>query len=311
MRYYGETVCDSPKRPCRNKAYYQVGRICLCGVHSKRFKGTRQALPVNPNKAQERLELLRIRQQRVEDAAAENRAQGRPGQLMLSKLSMMREPAHHDGFLKVFPNFKHQHRKDGFGCKALSPKDLGPIHHPQPHLPPALNLENFHQGNKVFASELDETKAHPSAAFFDTQRRMYESPIPLRHKPQALEQKGNKNIPCFSVWMDASRTLHKLTYLQSRQFYCTYYQRLVEPLPDFRQLVDWLRTGYNLQLVGYDAYQPVAITNSMIPIAQTMEACYLDARRPFGHELVLYALLAHHVYRLDCLPWLKYKTFEF
>lgn len=299
LRFYGETPCDFTDRPCRNKAYYEINHKCLCGVHSRRFKDTRISLPVNPNKDQNRQTLLLDRQRHVEEVAALNRSQGRHGNLMLTKLFMMRDPEHHDGFLKVFPNFKHQNRADGFGCKSLSPKDLGPILHPQPHLPPALNLENFHQGNKVFESELNSQK-EPSDDFFATQRQMYESPIPLRHKPQSQ----HKNIPCFSVWMDASRTMHKLTYLESRQFYCNYYQRLVEPLPDFQQLLQWLHAGYNLQIIGYDAYQPRA--------DQSLEDCYLDESRPFGHELVLYTMLMHHMQsHPEPYPWVKHKTFVF
>jgi hypothetical protein len=58
---------------------------------------------------------------------------------------MMKNPEHIEGFLKVFPNYKHQNRQDGFGCMKLSPKYLGPVDHGQPDLPPALNIENFHQ----------------------------------------------------------------------------------------------------------------------------------------------------------------------
>ena len=64
-------------------------------------------------------------------------------------MGMMKPPEHIDGYLKVFPNFKHQNRKDGFGCASLSPKALGPVSDGSRH---AKNIENFHQGAKIFES---------------------------------------------------------------------------------------------------------------------------------------------------------------
>jgi hypothetical protein len=80
----------------------------------------------------------------------------RRGDVIVTKLRMMKSPEYNKGFLKVFPNFKHQGRKDGYGCKKLSPMFLGPVQHGQPGLPPSENIENFHQGSKCFEEEIDE-----------------------------------------------------------------------------------------------------------------------------------------------------------
>ena len=80
------------------------------------------------------------------------------------------------------------------------------------------------------------------------------------------------------------------TYLQSRMFYVRWYEHFCSQSPEFRQLQDLLKTGYKLQIVGYDAFG--------VPInAQTMEAAFKDASRPFGHEAVLCCLL------LGLKPW--------
>jgi hypothetical protein len=108
----------------------------------------------------------------------------------------MKEPEHHKGFLKVFPNFKHQGRKDGYGCKSLSPMYLGPVHHGQPGLPAAENIENFHQGSKCFEEETDE-EGNPSEVYVENRLKFYKDPIPHRHKYHGKEK--NKNTPLLCV----------------------------------------------------------------------------------------------------------------
>ena len=63
---------------------------------------------------------------------------------------MMKKPELIDGYLNVFPNYKHQNRKDGYGCAKLSPKSLGPVNHGMPNLPIAKNIENYHQFAKFW-----------------------------------------------------------------------------------------------------------------------------------------------------------------
>ena len=76
--------------------------------------------------------------------------------MIVSKFRMMKKPEYKKGYLNVFPNSKHQDRKDGFGCASLSPKSLGPVQHTMPNLPPAFNIENYHQFAKFWAFELDK-----------------------------------------------------------------------------------------------------------------------------------------------------------
>src|SRR3989344_6186531 len=130
-RYYGETICQGKSQkgvPCSNKAYYKSGPLFVCGVHSRKNEN-RVKLPVNPNAGQRRQERLEERQVLVKNVAQQNKELDVKGRVILSKLRMMKEPEHNDGFLKVFPNFKHGHREDVFGCATLSPKSMGPIEH--------------------------------------------------------------------------------------------------------------------------------------------------------------------------------------
>jgi hypothetical protein len=124
---------------------------------------------------------------------------------------------------------------------------------------------------------------------------MYNDPIPYRHKPNIIKK---INVPLYSIWITKDGKKNKISYFESRQFYCNYYERATLLNPDFIGLKTLINSGYNLQIVGYDAY----------PISKSIEEHYLDISKPFGHELVLYTMLT-------CEPedyvWRKYKTYDF
>lgn len=279
--FWGEQQCQR----CSNKAYYCVGgsNVLLCGVHSRSAQ-QRTELLKNPNAAQVEEERLRSWQRLVERTAAENRAAGRRGALTCSKLRMMRQPDHVDGVLNVFPNNKHQNRKDGFGCASLSPMRLGPVAHQQPGVPEALSIENYHQFNKVFERETKKEAGIVSVlpSFYQLRDRAYRDATPHRHKFE--DEKGvggNKNVPLFSIHLTAAGQERRYTYLQSRYFYCHQYELLAKQQPDFATLKQMLADGTNLQIVGYDGY----------PVTRSLWEHYNDTSRPFGHELVLFSLL--------------------
>lgn len=291
MDFYGEQNCQAKKadgQPCKNKAYYrhQTKNFLSCGVHCK--GDDRLELPVNPDaekiKEYKRLEWLAS----VEEAKNLNG----PGKITLQKMYMMKNPPMQPGILNVFPNYMHANRTDGIGMSRLSPKSLGPVDSGQPGLPIALNLENFHQSNKCFAIEVRDGK--PSQEFFETQRAMYLDPKPHRHKLTSKK----KNIPEFSVWIDKDGSMHLIDYITSRQFYCNFYERLVQKEPEYHMLKELIEGGTHVCICGYDAFVPDS----------SMEEHYLDKKVPFGHELVLYTMLTE---KPENYPWRKYKTFEF
>ena len=227
---------------------------------------------------------------RIKEVAAQNRANHKKGHVICTRMRMMTNPPDHDGYLKVFPNYKHQHRTDGFGCASLSPKSIGPINHPQPGLPPAQNLENFWQFSKVFPDEVD-SDGEPSALFFQRQVKGFLDPVPHRHK--------SLKTPLYSVWRRQDQTLIKYKYVPSRQFYCHYYERFALVDDNFLKLKQMIADGFQLQICGYDAY----------PVTKPLMEHYLDESAPFGHELVLYTLLTAN--DPEEYPWRKFKTEEF
>ncbi len=317
--YYGEKNCTAlyksgknKGKSCNNFAYYMDNGNILCGVHSRNIKD-RKKLPVNPNKDKLRKANLKERAILVEKAAVKNNNKGKSGHVICSKMRMMKAVDHYDGYKKVFPNFRHQNRKDGFGCKSLSPKSMGPIDHGQPNLPPSKNLENFHQGNKVFPCEVDED-GNPLSSFYDMRIAMYNDSEPHRHKvlgdPKAKSSKGgNKNVPLYSIWRRKNGKEVRKTYLESRQFYCTEYERIALKDENFLSLKIMLKNGYNLQICGYDAYNVDEVPSPEEGhLPSKLEDCYLDVSRPFGHELVLYTLLT--VESKD-YPWRIHKDEDF
>lgn len=298
--YYGEEKCSGIKRngeKCNNKAYYIYENKLRCGVHSK--KENRKKLKINTNKNKLKEDLLLSRKKLVEKYAQENFENKRKGNVILTKLYMMKEPEHIDGYLKVFPNYKHGNRKDGFGCSSLSPKSIGPINHGQPELPIALNLENFWQFSKVFKNESDE-KGNPLPIFYQTQIKGYLDPIRHRHKEVIKKFKGNKNIPLYFIWRikDNNKIGYKelhLSYYESREIYCKFYEKLTKNNEALKGLKCALKSGYNLQIIGYDSYD---VKNKDI------YECYKNTSKPFGHELVLYCLLT--IKKKENYPWNKF-----
>jgi len=287
MIYYGEVGCEATYssgvnkgKACRNKAYYEKNGSYFCGVHCRR---DRTKLPVNPKAKEIKEECQNRRNKLVSEVAAENLKAGRRGHVIVTKLRMMKPVDYCDGYRPVFPNFKHKNRKDGYGCPALSPKSLGPVEHIMPILPPALNLENFHQFAKVWPFEIDEYgKQKPE--YIEARIKAYKDPIPHRHKydRKTLKEYGpNLNKPSFSLFYRTDGTEVHYSYIECRYFYCKKYEELAEKTEEFNCLKQWLNEGINLQIVGYDGYD---ITKSVFDH-------YCDTSRPFGHELVLYTML--------------------
>lgn len=157
-----------------------------------------------------------------------------------------------------------------------------------------ISLIRF-RGSKCFAEELDE-KGKPGPTFYENQKKFFLDAEPHRHKFKGSEK--NKNIPKFFVWIDKDRVEHHLTYIQSRQFYCNFYERNALESKDFVKLKKMVDDGYNLQIVGYDAF----------PRDGTPTEMYNDSSKPMGHERVLFTMLTTPEIEW---PWRKCKTFDF
>ncbi len=296
--YYSSIKCQSNIKngdPCKNNAYWKTDEepYYRCGVHSRKFKDSRIKLDKDPNAKEKKTKLLKERKKEAEEEMEKNNEKGH---VICGKLYMMKEAPYVKGYLNVFPNYRHQNRRDGYGCNSLSPMSLGPVVHGQPGIPISFNLENFHQGSKVFDSEVVDEKGDPGPEFFKTQIDMFKDKIPHRHKEAAKKN----NVPLYWLWKRKDGSYKRFGYVESRQFYCFWYEKLSKDLPDLKKLKQMIKDGYNLQICGYDSINDLTAENA--------EQYYLDPLQPFGHESVLLCLL---VLPEDKYPWRKYKTEDF
>lgn len=205
--FYGEEQCSVNKlsgEQCTNKAYFLCDKKHLtCGIHKKKFESAGKKvveLSKNPNAKKEKEDAMKSHEASIKKAKKENVAENRKGDIMLSKLQMRKAVEYTPGYLKIFPNFRHANRKDGKGIPELSPITLGPVLHGQPGLPKCKNLENFHQGNKVFTEELAPGGKKPNKKFFEHQLAMYRDAVPWRHKYDKfsdIDRSSDFSIFCF------------------------------------------------------------------------------------------------------------------
>ncbi len=302
--YHGSLPCQAKKacdgKACTNMAYYKEGSLYLCGVHSDTKKRTQ--LPKDKDEKRRKLTLISEHQTRVEEKAKNNVENGLQGFIQCQKMKMMKEVPLVEDFTNVFPNNKHENRIDGIGCASLSPMRLGPVVHRQRGLKNALNIENYHQFNKVWPSEVDKD-GDPSKEWQKRQKEGYADPEPHRHKFSAKEMSNerkavngkNRNQPLYSVHRTIDGKERRFSYVESRYFYCKAYEALAPKSPQFETLLALKEKGTNLMICGYDA----------CPITRPIYDHYCDATHPFGHELVLYCLLT--IGDENDYPWNRYE----
>ena len=303
--YHGEVPCSfihtSGKKKgekCDKKAYYLQGERHLCVIHSDKTK--RKNMPKNPSSKKNKENHLKELEKQIEEVAKKNKEDGKKGNVILTRLLFFKEEPEIIGYKRVFPNYKHQNIDRGFGCASLSPKSMGPVKHDMPGLPPAKNLENYWQFSKVFSSEVDEDQ-DPTEEFRKRRIEGFNDSFPHRHKfdkkKMEKETKGqeNKNVPLYSVFSGKDGTERRYTYIEGRWFYCSVYENFAKKDKNFLTLKKWLEEGYNLQIVGYDAYDVGD---------RDMYEVYKDGSVPFGHERVLYSMLT--IKDPKDYPWNKY-----
>lgn len=293
--YHGELSCSGTTASgsdCRNKAYYLSKKQYLCGVHS-RNDSKRKELPKLSKTKKDSMNKDKYRKQKKQIKAARraNAEEGLPGNVVCSKLHMMRVPEDIKGYLKVFPNNKHGGRKDGWGCPEFSPMRLGPVIHNQPGLEDARTIEGYHQGNKKFSFETKKM-------FRKGRREMYEAKKPSRHKyaRKYLKSQGYTNAPDYSIHWDGE-SWRKYTYLESRYFYCHQYELLTKDMKSLKKLRRKRESGTNIQIIGYDG-KDVGTSR------RKLWKAYLDTDTPFGHELVLMTLIV--LENPDDYPWNRF-----
>lgn len=302
--FKGEQTCSS----CKRKAYYRIDDKPFCGYHSK--KEERIALKPNPNIAKEKQKQIAL----YLELARTARTPGEPGKLIVRRSKMFGSVPIEKGYYTILPNRKAGN--EGISTKtlincipSLSPMTLGPVKHKQEGLPDAKNLENFHQFNKCFSCEVDEN-GQPLEIWFTRQISGYQDEEPHRHKLgktkaehmkiAGMTKGDNANHCLFSLFKRPDGKLKKYSYIQSRVFYCTFYERLARTQESFLKLVDMLyEKGCNLLIAGFDARIVESDCSD-----DDIQKWYEDDKMPFGHEMVLYTMLKLYKTPKE-YPWRK------
>lgn len=312
MMYYGETICQRSLKngnPCKNKAYWGCDKAYLCGVHSRRLED-RVQLQKNPNAEKIKQDIIDSHLSGVLRTVKDNMMNITPGLVTIRRMNLLRSIKFVEGYLPVFPNFRHNDRKDGFCCSSLSPMNLGPviinqsINTPEDydtcnseikedlvqymdedgmiHINKAQSIENYHHGSKIFSIDLNESGQVGCKTMLDI-INFYNDPVPHRNKYTKKElaklTKSDTNTPLYSVQFISGK-MYTFSCLESRYFYCHQYEILTARNDDLFELKKKINQGYNLCIYGGRGYEPGDVYE-----------CYNDVSRPFGHELVLYCLL--------------------
>lgn len=162
--------------------------------------------------------------------------------------------------------------------KQLSPMLLGPVEFTEffPHGVEeiqATNLENYWQSAKVWEGEVD-AKGNPNEEWYQRRRKICADPKAHRHIKKG---KGpNRNVPLFA-WWDGQH----MTYDEARRKkYIPMYMKLVRKTEAWKRLEGLVNSGQNIQLLGYDGR-----------VFDDLNKELKDLSKPFGHELVLCAML--------------------
>lgn len=284
--YYGEQNCTATTgkgTPCSNKAYYKPQ---LCGMHCKKD----DRIKLSKNKS-------------ISDTLINHclSCVSNGSQVRVTKMRMMKAVDYFDGYINVFPNYRHGKRKDGtfdpetkekIDCSSLSPFLLGPIEHGEPGFPSAKNIENYWQQSKMFEGDVVDDKVTEKAL---KQRKYMFTQPGQRHKV-----KGQK--PLFSIFYTRDGKERRFSYFEARPFYCKWYEILAKKTEAFGKLKGLLERGYSLNIYGYDGFYIETGKN----VKEEIYEHYNDGSKPFGHELVLFSLL---ILEDDEYPWLE-KTKE-
>jgi len=285
----GEVTCQGfvlrTKLTCENKAYYAYRGRVYCGVHCR--VTDRIVLSRNATVHQK---IAKEHEQECNELANINFMNFTVGDVICYKMKMMKAPPLEDGYVNVYLSDRHCSSAPicGLHLPSLGPKTLGPVHHNQPHLPPAVNLENWFHANKVYVFEIDESGL-PLPSFYELQRQMYLCTTPLTPK--------SSSEVLFHVWVNPNGTRQFLTSLEMRHRYCHFYEQAVISLPAFHSLQEKIQQGYNLRLCGYEISVPYGKGE------ETIEEAYQNEQGTFSHEMILYVMLT---YPEDEWMWRKY-----
>lgn len=221
----------------------------------------------------------------------------------LGRCVSVRNPvvADHLGALPIFPNCKHgafgnaarQSQCGGLGMSSLSPR-LGDgvqlcVRRAGPQggrCERFATVEAVMQAPKVYPDMLREDGTLTPAAA--AMRAEFRAADPAgRH----LGGAARPNQCLYSMLCG-----RKFSYIEARYFYCRAFELSKAANSNFARVRALLAKGIDVNIVGYDAPHEGATPESL-------STRYEDPSRPFGHELVIFSMIA---LQPEARPWTQY-----
>lgn len=155
-------------------------------------------------------------------------------QIILQRMLFRRSLSYPDGYVPIFPNRRHQNRKDGFGCSSLFPMAMPDTHSLKikvgKQIWEATCLENFWQGAKVFDKDIDE-KEELTEDYYKMRNSVWSSETPCRHK---YDPKKSKCL--YFPWCDEDGKKIKLDYIEAGEIYCRIYEKFALKTADYKKV---------------------------------------------------------------------------
>ena len=140
--------------------------------------------------------------------------------------------------------------------------------------PPAKNFENLWQFSKVYKKYIMSIDGYPDASWYKWRDAGYANTRAVRYPM------GKGAIPEYSLWDD-----EKLGYIEARKkIYTLEYAKNVIVTYSYKRLLEVYKSGANLILLDYDAYDHQALNMSLVDVIN-------NPKRKMGHAFVLIMIL--------------------
>src|SRR5687768_8184517 len=186
---------------CYRTIRHKIEGFSFCDIHTNNISTKGYVTNLVPDSVLTILLTLKakkmVEDDTIERFRIENEVENRRGTVVLYTVERTKITECNRGFLRIFPSYTMKDRRDeGYICKGLTPKTLGPVVHGQPGLPIAMTLENFNYGNMCFHRELD-IHGEPGTLFKKNRLAFYKRSTVSNYK---LDK--NEGAPKYFVWVN-------------------------------------------------------------------------------------------------------------
>lgn len=310
--YFGEDViCQAVTvkgSGCTKRAYFLQGDLLKCKQHLDAVENFRCLKP-NPMAEVIIQSTVMAHDETVLTACHANQAASLPGRIMTTRMTPHTKTPLLPHFRNIMLDHLTRNTPGGISMYALHPKNLGPVSHGQPEIPPALKLENYYEASKVFIEDL-ASDGTLKESFYSRRHYGYleTRPVGPRTLSSTKRKIGYRPVlsakPEFYVQVSPTGLEKRYTDVQFRYFYCSQYEKLVLVQPDFLRLSELWRSGVNINVVSRQARD--FLVPDDVDVCLLLNEWYVDPLQPFTFVEALICLVVFP--EAQCYPWNVYKN---